>query len=79
MPAPRTIADSPDRPGARRRTGCRGARVHRGPRGFIVDEPDPGAVGHAAFVGGVELSALHRLKSGLEESFLSLVSGGEHE
>ena len=24
-------------------------------------------------------SALHRLKSGLEESFLSLVNGGEHE
>jgi ABC-2 type transport system ATP-binding protein len=48
-----------------------------GPDGIVVAEPDPGVVGHAAFVGGVELSALHRMTSGLEDSFLALVNGGE--
>ena len=73
---------SPTRPTGRRSPPHwmpRGSTYTEGRAGFIVDVPDPGAVGHAAFVGGVELSALHRLKSGLEESFLSLVNGGEHE
>jgi ABC-2 type transport system ATP-binding protein len=77
--APRTIADSPDRPALAAALDAAGFEYNEGRAGFIVDVPDPGAVGHAAFVGGVELSALHRLKSGLEESFLSLVNGGEHE
>ena len=77
--APRTIADSPDRPALAAALDAAGFAYTEGRGGFIVDVPDPGAVGHAAFVGGVELSALHRLKSGLEESFLSLVNGGEHE
>ena len=67
------------RPRASRR-GARPGRARRTPRssdGLVVDEPDPGRVGHAAFVGEVELSALHRQASGLEESFLSLVGGGE--
>ena len=62
--APRTIVDSPDRPALAAALDAGRARVHRGRNGFIVDEPEPGRVGHAAFVGGVELSALHRLKSG---------------
>ena len=77
--APRTIADSPDRPALAAALDAAGFAYTEGRAGFIVDVPEPGAVGHAAFVGGVELSALHRLKSGLEESFLSLVNGGEHE
>ena len=77
--APRTIADSPDRPALAAALDAAGFAYTEGRAGFIVEMPDPGAVGHAAFVGGVELSALHRLKSGLEESFLSLVNGGEHE
>ncbi len=77
--APRTIADSPDRPALAAALDAAGFAYTEGRAGFIVDVPDPGAVGHAAFVGGVELSALHRLKSGLEDSFLSLVNGGEHE
>jgi len=77
--APRTIADSPDRPALAAALDAAGFAYTEGRAGFIVDVPEPGAVGHAAFVGGVEVSALHRLKSGLEESFLSLVNGGEHE
>jgi ABC-2 type transport system ATP-binding protein len=75
--APRTIADSPDRPALAAALDAAGLAYTEGRNGFIVDEPEPGRVGHAAFVGGVELSALHRLRSGLEESFLSLVGGGE--
>ena len=77
--APRTSADSPDRPALAAALDAAGFAYTEGRAGFIVDVPEPGAVGHAAFVGGVELSALHRLKSGLEESFLSLVNGCEHE
>ena len=75
--APRTIVDSPDRPSLAAALEQAGLAFTEGRSGFIVAEPDPALVGHAAFLGGVELSALHRLKSGLEESFLSLVNGGE--
>ncbi|WP_139415517.1 ATP-binding cassette domain-containing protein [Agromyces laixinhei] len=75
--APRTVADSPDRPALAAALAAAGLEFTEGRSGFIVDEPDPARVGHAAFAGGVELAALHRLKSGLEESFLSLVGGGE--
>ncbi len=74
--APSTIADSPDRPALAAALEAAGLEYVEGRSGFIVAEPDPGRVGHAAFAAGVELSALHRLKSGLEESFLSLVNGG---
>ncbi|MDR6905627.1 ABC-2 type transport system ATP-binding protein [Agromyces sp. 3263] len=76
--APRTIVDSPDRPSLAAALEQAGLEFTEGRSGFIVDEPDPGLVGHAAFVGGVELSALHRLKSGLEESFLALVGEEVH-
>ncbi|RXZ73263.1 ABC transporter ATP-binding protein [Agromyces albus] len=75
--APRTIADSPDREALSAALDEAGLEYTEGRNGFIVNEPDPGRVGHAAFLGGVELNTLHRLKSGLEESFLSLVGGGE--
>jgi ABC-2 type transport system ATP-binding protein len=75
--APRTIVDSPDRESLSAALDEAGLEYTEGRSGFIVVEPDPALVGHAAFLGGVELSALHRLKSGLEESFLSLVNGGE--
>jgi ABC-2 type transport system ATP-binding protein len=75
--APRTIADSPERQKLAAALDQAGLEYTEGRNGFIVDVPDPGRVGHAAFIGGVELSALHRLKSGLEESFLALVNGGE--
>lgn len=75
--APRTIVDSPDRAALAAALAAAGLEHTEGRSGFIVDEPDPGRVGHAAFTGGVELSALHRLKSGLEDSFLALVNGEE--
>lgn len=75
--APRTIVDAPDREKLSEALDEAGLAYTEGRSGFIVDEPDPGVVGHAAFLGGVELNSLHRLKSGLEESFLALVGGGE--
>jgi ABC-2 type transport system ATP-binding protein len=73
---PQTIIDSPDRPALAAALDTAGFEYTEGRHGFIVTEPDPALVGHAAFVGGVEVSALHRLRSGLEESFLALVNGG---
>jgi len=75
--SPRTVVDSPDRARLAAALDQAGLEYTEGRGGFIVAEPDPGIVGHAAFVGGVELSSLHRLKSGLEESFLALVGEGE--
>jgi len=75
--APRTVVDSPDPLRLAAALDQAGLEYTEGTDGLIVDEPDPARVGHAAFVGGVELSALHRVTSGLEDSFLSLVGGGE--
>ncbi|GAA1760066.1 ATP-binding cassette domain-containing protein [Agromyces humatus] len=75
--APRTVVDSPDRLRLAGALDQAGLEYTEDGEGFVVDEPDPGRVGHAAFVAGVELSALHRVTSGLEDSFLSLVGGGE--
>jgi ABC-2 type transport system ATP-binding protein len=75
--APRTVVDSPDRLRLVAALHQAGLEYVDGPDGIVVAEPDPGVVGHAAFVGGVELSALHRMTSGLEDSFLALVNGNE--
>jgi ABC-2 type transport system ATP-binding protein len=75
--APRTVVDSPHRLRLAAALDQAGLDYTEGPEGMLVDEPDPGVVGHAAFVGGVELSSLHRLASGLEDSFLALVGEGE--
>ncbi|MRX43941.1 ATP-binding cassette domain-containing protein [Agromyces kandeliae] len=77
--SPRTVVDAPDRARLAAALDQAGLEYTEGRGGFIVAEPDPGIVGHAAFVGDVELSSLHRLKSGLEESFLALVGEGEGE
>jgi ABC-2 type transport system ATP-binding protein len=74
--APRTIVDGPDRPALASALTAAGLGFTEGRSGFIVDEPDPGQVGAAAFQGGVQLNSLHRLKSGLEDSFLTLVGEG---
>lgn len=74
--SPRTIVDSPDPARLAAALDQAGLEYVEGNHGLIVSESDPGVVGHAAFVGGVELSALHRQASGLEESFLALVNGG---
>ena len=75
--APTTIIDSPDRVALAAALDAAGLEYSEGRSGFLVSEPDPARVGHAAFVSGVEVSALHRVQSGLEESFLALVGGGE--
>ncbi|GAA2030832.1 ATP-binding cassette domain-containing protein [Agromyces tropicus] len=76
--SPRTVVDGPDRPRLAAALDQAGLEYTDGRGGFIVAEPDTGVVGHAAFLGGVELSSLHPLKSGLEDSFLALVGeGGE--
>jgi ABC-2 type transport system ATP-binding protein len=72
-----TIVDSPDRRALAAALDAAGMEYTEDGEGLIVAEPDPGRVGHAAFVGGVELNALHARRSGLEESFLALVEGGE--
>lgn len=74
--SPRTIVASPDSARLAAALDQAGLDYVEGDHGLIVSESDPGVVGHAAFVGGVELSALHRQASGLEESFLALVNGG---
>jgi ABC-2 type transport system ATP-binding protein len=75
--APRTVVDSPDR--LRLAAALDQARLEytEGRNGLIVEESDTGVVGHAAFVGGVELNSLHPLTSGLEDNFLALVGNGE--
>jgi ABC-2 type transport system ATP-binding protein len=75
--APRTVVDSPHRARLAAALDQAGLDYIEEEQGLVVDETDPGRVGHAAFLGEVELSALHRQASGLEESFLSLVGGGE--
>ena len=75
--APRTVVDSPDRARLAAALDQAGLDYTEVQQGLVVDEPDPGRVGHAAYLGEVELSALHREASGLEDSFLSLVGGGE--
>jgi ABC-2 type transport system ATP-binding protein len=44
--------------------------------GYLVSGVEAAHIGHVLFVAGVEVSALHRQKSGLEESFLHLVGEG---
>ena len=73
---PQTMADSPDRPaliGALRSSGFTVSELRSG---VLVEDAEPAQVGHVAFVSGIELSSLHRHRSGLEESFLSLVGEG---
>jgi ABC-2 type transport system ATP-binding protein len=74
--APRTIVESPDPLRLAAALDQAGLEYTEEGAGFIVEEPDPGRVGHAAFVGGVELSALRQVAEGLEDSFLSLVGDG---
>ncbi|SEB49844.1 ABC-2 type transport system ATP-binding protein [Paramicrobacterium humi] len=69
--------DAPDREALRAALEQAGFRFDIARSGFTVYEVEPGAVGHAAFVAGVELNALARRASGLEERFLSLVGGGD--
>jgi len=70
---PRVVVDSPDRSALAAALEAEGLDFSTGRQGLIVDEPDPARIGHLAFVAGVELHALARQKSALEDSFLNLV------
>ncbi|WP_286307464.1 ABC transporter ATP-binding protein [Agromyces mangrovi Wang et al. 2018] len=70
---PRVVVDSPDRTALAAALEAEGLEFTTGRQGLIVDEPDPARIGHLAFVAGVELHALARQKSALEDSFLNLV------
>ncbi|MCW4457080.1 ABC transporter ATP-binding protein [Microbacterium sp. MPKO10] len=72
----RVHVDSPDRAALGAALEASGFQIEMSRSGFIVHDVEPGAVGHAAFVAGVELSALQRKTSGLEDRFLSIVGGG---
>jgi len=75
--APQVIVDSPDRDALAAALTAAGVPFTHGRTGLLAAAPDPAQVGHIAFAAGVELSVLHRQKSGLEESFLALVGGGD--
>ncbi|PJJ65223.1 ABC transporter ATP-binding protein [Compostimonas suwonensis] len=73
----RVVVDSPDRPALAAALEAGGLVFETVRSGLLVRSAEPAEIGHVAFLAGVELSALHRQKSGLEESFLALVSGGD--
>ncbi|GLI27082.1 multidrug ABC transporter ATP-binding protein [Agromyces rhizosphaerae] len=70
---PRVVVDSPDRTALAAALEAEGLVFTTGRQGLIVDAPDPAHIGHLAFVAGIELHALSRQKSALEDSFLNLV------
>ncbi|KQW04946.1 hypothetical protein ASC66_14720 [Leifsonia sp. Root4] len=74
--APHVIADSPNREALAAALGAAGLEYSMGRGGLLVAAADPAQVGSIAFAAGVEISALHRQKAGLEDSFLALVSNG---
>jgi len=74
--APQVVVDSPDRDALSDALTEAGISFTVGRTGLLAAAPDPGLVGHIAFLAGVELSTLHRQKSGLEDSFLALVGEG---
>ena len=75
--APQVIVDSPDRDALAGALSAAGLTFALGRTGLLVAEANPGRIGHLAFAAGVEVSVLHRQKSGLEDSFLALVGGGD--
>jgi ABC-2 type transport system ATP-binding protein len=74
--APQIIVDSPDRTALAALLTAAEIPFTIGRTGLIAAAADPARLGHLAFEAGIELSVLHRQKAGLEDSFLSLVSGG---
>ncbi|TFD32309.1 ATP-binding cassette domain-containing protein [Cryobacterium cryoconiti] len=74
--APRILVDSPDRTALAAALGHAGIEFSVGRTGLLAAAPDAALIGHVAFLAGVELSALHRERKGLEEAFLALVNGG---
>ncbi|MBG6238805.1 ABC-2 type transport system ATP-binding protein [Mycetocola sp. CAN_C7] len=74
--ATRVIVDSPDRGALVAALAAASVTFEDARAGVLVSGLEPGEVGHIAFAAGVEVSSLHRQKSGLEDSFLALVGEG---
>ena len=74
---PLVVVDSPDRAALAAALVAAGVQFSTGRSGLLAASTDPARLGHIAFLAGVELSVLHRQKSGLEDSFLALVSSSE--
>lgn len=74
--ATRVIVDSPNRAALTAALAAASVPFEEARAGILVSGLEPGQVGHIAFAAGVEVSSLHRQKSGLEDSFLALVGEG---
>ena len=74
--ATKVIVDSPNREALIAALAAASATFDIARAGVLVSGLEPGEVGHIAFLAGVEVSSLHRQKSGLEDSFLALVGEG---
>jgi ABC-2 type transport system ATP-binding protein len=74
--ATKVIVDSPNREALQAALAAASASFEIARAGILVSGLEPGEIGHIAFVAGVEVSSLHRQKSGLEDSFLALVGEG---
>ncbi len=74
--ATKVIVDSPNRAALAAALAAASVTFNEARAGILVSGLEPGAVGHIAFAAGVEVSSLHRQKSGLEDSFLALVGEG---
>jgi ABC-2 type transport system ATP-binding protein len=74
--ATKVIVDSPNRAQLVAALAAASATFEEARAGILVSGLEPGQVGHIAFAAGVEVSSLHRQKSGLEDSFLALVGEG---
>ena len=74
--ASKVIVDSPNRAALTAALAAASVPFEEARAGILVSGLEPGQVGHIAFTAGVEVSSLHRQKSGLEDSFLALVGEG---
>ena len=74
--ATKVIVDSPNREALLAALAAASASYEIARAGVLVSGLEPGEIGHIAFLAGVEVSSLHRQKSGLEDSFLALVGEG---
>ncbi len=74
--ATKVIVDSPNREALIAALTAASASFDIARAGVLVSGLEPREVGHIAFLAGVEVSSLHRQKSGLEDSFLALVGEG---
>jgi ABC-2 type transport system ATP-binding protein len=71
------LVDSPDRDALAAALRAANLSFDTMRSGLLVRGVEAARLGHIAFVAGVELSTLHRQKSGLEDTFLSLVGEGD--